>query len=93
MDLHARNFHLSSNHCYLNFERNCQVFMFLVNAFVSKICLSAYADDITVIVNHNQDIKRLSEFLNCYEKASSAKGNFIKSEASWVGQGHLERLP
>ncbi len=34
-----------------------------------------------------------SEVLNCYEKASSAKVNWNKSEALWVGQGQLECLP
>ncbi len=42
---------------------------------------------------HNEVIKRLSEVLNCYEKASSAKVNWNKSEALWVGQGQLECLP
>ncbi len=59
-------------------------------SFVSKICLSAYADDITVFVNHNEDIKRLFEVLNCYEKSSSAKVNWNKSEAFWVGRGSVK---
>lgn len=63
------------------------------HSFVSKICLSAYADDITVFVNHKDDIKRLFEVLYCYEKASSAKVNWNESEAFWVGQGHLESIP
>jgi len=46
----------------------------------SKMFLSAYADDITVFVNHTQDIKCLSEVLSLYEKASSAKVNWAKSE-------------
>ncbi len=44
-------------------------------------------------VNHNEDIKRLFEVLNCYEKSSSAKVNWNKSEAFWVGQGQCENLP
>lgn len=51
--------------------------------------LSAYADDITVFVNNVQDVNDLSDALNVYEKASSAKVNWDKSEALWVGQAFL----
>lgn len=62
------------------------------SSFVSKICIFAYADDITVFVNHNEDIKKLSVVLN-YEKASTARLNWHKSEAFWVGQGQFESIP
>lgn len=60
---------------------------------LDSVSLSAYADDITVVVNHIQDIKCLSEVLILYEKASSAKVNWAKSEAFWAGKGEFESLP
>ncbi len=55
----------------------------------SKMFLSAYADEITVFVNHTEDVKCLSEVLCLYEKASSAKVNW----AFWAGKGEFESLP
>jgi len=55
--------------------------------------LSAYADDITVFVNNAGDINCLSEALSLYEKASSAKVNWAKSEALWAGKREFESLP
>ncbi len=59
----------------------------------SSITVSAYADDVTVFVNHEKDIKALVNALNVYEKASSAKVNWDKSEAFWAGQFSVENLP
>lgn len=59
----------------------------------SRTVLSAYADDITVFVNNTQDVKFLSDALDVYEKASSSKVNWDKSEALWVGQDFSENLP
>ncbi len=59
----------------------------------SRTILSAYADDITVFVNNTQDDKFLSDALDVYEKASSSKVNWDKSEALWVGQDFSENLP
>ena len=58
-----------------------------------RTVLSAYADDITVFVKNTQDVKVLSGALYVYEKASTAKVNWDKSEALWVGQGIAENLP
>ena len=44
---------------------------------------------ITVFVNNAEDINGLSEVLSLYEKASSAKVNWAKSEAFWVVKGSL----
>lgn len=59
----------------------------------SGIIVSAYADDVTVFVNHAKDIKALSNQLDVYEKASSAKVNWDKSEAFWAGQHFSEGFP
>ncbi len=59
----------------------------------SRTVLSAYADDITVFVNNTQDDTFLSDALDVYEKASSSKVNWDKSEALWVGQDFSENLP
>lgn len=47
--------------------------------------LSAYADDLTVIIKDKEDIQRVLSCIQCYEKASSAKINWGKSEALWCG--------
>ncbi len=49
------------------------------------IKLSAYADDITVMVRNSYDIQGLKEALKIYEGASSAKLNWEKTEALWCG--------
>ncbi len=49
------------------------------------IKLSAYADDITVMVRNGYDIQGLKEALKIYEGASSAKLNWEKTEALWCG--------
>lgn len=45
------------------------------------VILSAYADDVTVLIRGNGDIQCLEESLECYGKASSAKVNWAKSDA------------
>ncbi len=59
----------------------------------SRTFLSTYADDITVFVNNTQDDTFLSDAFDVYEKASSSKVNWDKSEALWVGQVLSENLP
>lgn len=54
------------------------------------IKLSAYADDITVMVRNKYDVQVLKEALKIYEGASSAKLNWEKTEALWCGS---ERSP
>lgn len=50
-----------------------------------SIILSAYADDITVIVQQQEDILNLKGSLKVYERASSASLNWDKTEAVWYG--------
>uniref|UniRef100_A0A3B3DKH2 Reverse transcriptase domain-containing protein n=1 Tax=Oryzias melastigma TaxID=30732 RepID=A0A3B3DKH2_ORYME len=59
----------------------------LPRVFVSEpLITSAYADDLTVFVSHQDDVNNLVESLNCFAKASSAKVNWNKSEACLVGE-------
>lgn len=57
--------------------------------------LSAYADDITVIIRNSEDIKVVLENLKCYGRVSSAKINWTKSEALWCGseRSNVPQLP
>lgn len=57
------------------------------------IKLSAYADDITVIVRNAHDVQVLKEALKIYEGASSAKLNWQKTEALWYGsEGNSQKM-
>ncbi len=58
-----------------------------------RTIITAYADDVTVFVNDNNDIKALSKVIDIYEGASSAKVNWDKTEDFWSGQRILENLP
>ncbi len=49
------------------------------------IKMSAYADDLTVLIRGNQDVNVVKKCLETYEKASSAKVNWGKSVAVWCG--------
>lgn len=51
------------------------------------IKVSAYADDLTVVICHEQDVSSLSDALQVYEMATSAKLNWSKTEALWCGSG------
>lgn len=51
----------------------------------SKVVLSAYVDDITVFITGQEDITILTNTIKLYEKASSAKVNWTKSEGFIVG--------
>lgn len=57
----------------------------------SKVVLSAYADDITVFITGQEDIEILTKTIKLYEKASSAKVNWKKSEGFMIGK--LENFP
>lgn len=43
--------------------------------------VSAYADDITVVLRNEHDVQVLADILGSYGKASSAKVNWDKSDA------------
>jgi hypothetical protein len=57
-----------------------------VDTVFSNIKLSAYADDVTVIIREQNDIQILKGALECYGKASSAVVNWGKCEALWCGR-------
>ena len=61
----------------------------------SKLCLSAYADDLVVVVNGNEDIDKLECIVHDFKKFSSAAVNWAKSEALLMGNwgGQPPRLP
>lgn len=50
------------------------------------VVVSAYVDDVNVLVQNQGDVQELKESLVLYEKASSARVNWGKSEACLVGQ-------
>lgn len=51
----------------------------------SKVAVSAYADDVTVFIAGQEDIQTLCKSLAVYDRASSAKINWAKSEGFIVG--------
>lgn len=53
------------------------------------VVVSAYADDVNVFIQDQGDVQELKESLVLYEKASSARINWRKSEACLVGQWSL----
>ena len=58
--------------------------------------ISAYADDVNVFVQGQEDIQELKDSLVLYERAASARVNWEKSEAVLVGQwsaGNTPSLP
>lgn len=57
------------------------------------VIVSAYADDVNVLVQGQRDIQELQGSLSLYERASSAKVNWEKSGACWVGRAPEGRLP
>ncbi|KAJ4922370.1 hypothetical protein JOQ06_021785 [Pogonophryne albipinna] len=50
-------------------------------SFIPPVVVSAYADDINIIIQGHTDVQELKESLALYEKASSARVNWGKSEA------------
>ncbi len=50
-----------------------------------NFCLSAYADDVIILVNKQEDIHVLSKLIEEFEKWSSAKVNWKKSDALLLG--------
>ena len=60
------------------------------------IVVSAYADDVNVLVQGQGDIQELEASLAVYENATTARVNWGKSEACVIGQwdaGRIPRLP
>ncbi|KAK3562052.1 hypothetical protein QTP86_025970 [Hemibagrus guttatus] len=52
----------------------------------ASVYLSAYADDLVVMVNTQEDVNVLAAILNDFQILSSAKVNWTKSEAILVGE-------
>lgn len=74
-------------------RRDVKVFLIPNYSHGNRIVLSAYADDITVFLNGQEDVNNLSKSIEVYEKASTAKVNWSKSEGYAVGQWINQRLP
>ncbi|KAI4877209.1 hypothetical protein NFI96_028665 [Prochilodus magdalenae] len=51
----------------------------------SSVKLSAYADDVTVVIRNSEDVDALKASLSIYERASSARLNWGKTKAVWCG--------
>ncbi|KAK3574580.1 hypothetical protein QTP86_010339 [Hemibagrus guttatus] len=64
------------------------LFGFKVPHTNASICLSAYADDLVVMIDSQKDLKVI---LNDFQVLSSAKVNWAKSEAILVGEWGGER--
>jgi len=63
------------------------------NSIYNTIKLTAYADDITVFVKTQADVNKIKNCLCLYEKASSAKLNWSKTEALWCNGHSTKVLP
>ena len=59
----------------------------------SVVALSAYADDLTVVVSRQGDVECLTRSLALFEKASSAKVNWEKCDGCALGQWRGNSLP
>ncbi len=59
----------------------------------NTILLSAYADDVTVFINGQDDVINLTKSIEVYERASTAKVNWSKCEGYAVAQWINQRLP
>lgn len=68
---------------------------FSLNNDEKVFCLSAYADDLVVVVNDQNDIDTLNNLVRDFGSISSAKVNWKKSEAIQFGnwQENLPKLP
>ncbi len=59
----------------------------------NTILLSAYADDVTVFINGQDDVINLTKSIEVCERASTAKVNWSKCEGYAVAQWINQRLP
>lgn len=60
---------------------------------VTTVSLTAYADDITVIIRSQEDIEHLNMSLDLYQEASSAQVNWNKTNALLLGHWQEESPP
>jgi GTP cyclohydrolase FolE2 len=70
-------------------EENLQGVRF--NRGQRMVAVVAYAENITILVKASEDIERLKEIIQCYERAMGARLNFRKSQALPVGTWDLTR--
>lgn len=57
--------------------------------FKCPVKLSAYADDVTVLISNLNDVECVKTALECYGNAASAKVNWQKCDALWRGQDFI----
>ncbi|TDH11028.1 hypothetical protein EPR50_G00081890 [Perca flavescens] len=57
------------------------------------LVVSAYADDVNIFVCSQTDVQCLQDALSLYERATSARVNWAKSEALLVGQWRGKAVP
>lgn len=55
--------------------------------------LSAHAEDVNIFVSSQEDVQCLQDTLSLYEKATSARVNWTKSEALLLGQWRDQAVP
>lgn len=55
--------------------------------------VSAYADDVSVLIRSQRDVEHLGDVLSLFQRASSARVNWGKSEAVLVGQWANRMVP
>ena len=67
----------------------------LLSGFNARFCLSAYADDLVVVIQNQEDVTKLTDVVETFGKISSARVNWAKSEALAVGNwsSGLPQLP
>lgn len=56
-----------------------------------SVKLSAYADDVIVLINDQEDVNRLTRIVEDFGKISSSKVNWSKSSALLVGNWQAEK--
>ncbi len=54
--------------------------------------LSAYADDIVILIKEQRDVNKMTEILSEFKTVSSAKVNWKKSEAIYLVNGRMDNL-
>lgn len=61
--------------------------------FKDPIMVSAYADDVSVVVKNEQDLQAVVGTLQTYQRASSVKVNWGRQSPCWVcvGSGGSQR--
>lgn len=57
----------------------------ILNPKVPRCVVSAFADDVTVFIKNQDELNKVYEYFNMYEKVSGASLNHTKTEAIWIG--------